>query len=535
MEENPVHPNESKHDRVTRQWLEVMPKGWGTFGDKGMHKGERRMLIERVDDDEDILALVGGTFRQDTDRLHKHNGVAVATSQRVIFLDKGVFGSEEVMEIGYRQIESITYSSGLLMGGIEIKGIGTASYRIEDIKPKGSNKAFADCVRQQIDQLRRQDLTPQRGDTRSDVSAADELQKLAALLQDGHITAEEFEALKQQVLQKDSASDSSAPPANTADDRGEMTPPEPQSSRLPPQNQPPQQTDDKNEMKPLQVLGGCLVLIIAAILIGGVCMVVFSNSDEDTTETSPTATTRPDPTRDASATDTNRTLGAVLTATARPRSTPDVYEEFMNALNAQADCQRLFDIRNSADPQDSIKESMNIELRAVGCYSSSATRNDFTSESTAQTDTAIITSTPTPISLPTGLGISSQAIVDRFSEVGDYDVERDGSVASIYSYDGSFQVGLFGPQHDITEASAIVRVNDDSETTLLENSLLLVVLMNEITSWDPNEALVWLRDSMEQLVSDTSQVITKSHDGYLFELTLLILPSRALLSLDITR
>ena len=99
-----MQSKESKHDRVTRQWLEVMPKG------------ERKMLIERVDDDEDILALVGGTFGADTSRIHKHTGVAVATSKRVIFLDKGVFGSEEVMEISYRQIESITYSTGLLRG-----------------------------------------------------------------------------------------------------------------------------------------------------------------------------------------------------------------------------------------------------------------------------------------------------------------------------------------------------------------------------------------------------------------------------------
>ena len=161
------------------------------------------MLFEIADDNEDILALVGGTFRADTDRLHKHNGVAVATSKRVLFLDKGIIGSSEVMEIGYRNIESITYSSGLMFGGIEIKGLGAASYRIEDIRPKESNKPFADCVRQRIDQMRQQDLASQGADNGNNVSAADELQKLANLLRDGHLTPEEFATMKARIILSD--------------------------------------------------------------------------------------------------------------------------------------------------------------------------------------------------------------------------------------------------------------------------------------------------------------------------------------------
>lgn len=271
-----MHQAEPKHDRVTRQWFEVMPKGWGTFGDKGMHTGERQMLIERVDDDEDVLAIVGGTFRQDTDRLHKHNGVAVATSERVIFLDKGVFGSEEVMEIGYRQIESITYSSGLLHGGIEIRGLGTASYRIEDIRPKESNKVFADCVRQRINYFIRQDSATQPVDEKSDASTVDELQKLASLLQDGHLTAEEFAVLKQEVIQKGLVSNPapasgqvgpetggqtvrplSRGDSSVGDDQNETTPPGDLGGR-PPQGPAPQQTDDKKGPTLRQAWPGCL-------------------------------------------------------------------------------------------------------------------------------------------------------------------------------------------------------------------------------------------------------------------------------------
>ena len=313
-------------------------------------------------------------------------------------------------------------------------------------------------MRQQIDQLRRQDLTPQQGDTKSDVSAAGELQKLAILLQDGHITAEEFETLKQQVIQKDSTSDPSPPPANMADDQNEMTPPEAQSGRLAPQDQAFRQTDDKKGMKPLEVLGGCLILIIAAILIGGVCVVVFSTPDEDTAETPPTAT----PPR---------------TVESTPTATPN-----------------------------SVQETATARLLA--------------------------TSTPihTPVR-PTGLGISSTAIVNRFLELGDFDIERDGTVASIYNYDGTFQVGLFGPQNNISEASAIVRVT--GETSLFENSLLLVVLINEITSWEPNDALEWIADATERVAENPDQAVSKRYGGYLLELRLVAL--LGLIELEITR
>ena len=142
------------------------------------------------------------------------------------------------------------------------------------------------------------------------------------------------------------------------------------------------------------------------------------------------------------------------------------------------------------------------------------------------------TVTPHPTPTPsTGLGISSRAIVNRFLEFGDFDIERDGTVASIYSYDGTFQVGLFGPQNNISEASAIVRVTGD--TSLIENSLFLVVLMNTITSWDPNDALEWLGDAIEQVANNPDRIVSKRYGGYLLEL--LFYPPIGALKLDITR
>lgn len=49
---------------------------------------------------------------------------------------------------------------------------------------------------------------------------------------------------------------------------------------------------------------------------------------------------------------------------------------FAAALNAGATCAELFEIRNEPDPKDAVVETMNAELRRIGCFSSSSTRTD---------------------------------------------------------------------------------------------------------------------------------------------------------------
>ncbi len=189
--------------RIDEQWYSVMPKGWGTFrGDKRMHGGERKMLYDILDQGEDITALVGGTYRaeQDTNRLHKHSGVAVATSKRVIFLDKGILGSKEVSEMPYRSIEGITHSTGMLSGGVQITGLGRAGWRIEDIMPKDSAKLFADSVRHYVEDLHAEMAQQTNRKAESVLSAAEEIEKFASLLERGILTQEEFDTKKRQLL-----------------------------------------------------------------------------------------------------------------------------------------------------------------------------------------------------------------------------------------------------------------------------------------------------------------------------------------------
>ena len=202
-----LHPHQP---RIDKQWNDAIPRGWGTSkawgsdrqerGDKDMHKGERQMLYDILDDDENIKALVGGMYRaeQDTARVSKHNGVAVATDRRVIFLDKGVLGSTDVSEMPYRSIEGLTHSTGMIFGGVQVTGIGRAGWRIENVKPKESAKLFAAAVRGLVDIHHA--ATDQKESSRAEFSEADELVKWARLLTDGIVTQDEFDLKKRQIL-----------------------------------------------------------------------------------------------------------------------------------------------------------------------------------------------------------------------------------------------------------------------------------------------------------------------------------------------
>ena len=191
----------SKEERINQEWEALIPKGWGTFGDKGMHSGEREMLPNLLEDDETLECLVGGKFGPDLGRSHiardksLHSGVGIATDRRVIFLDAG-FLSAEVAELPYSSVETISYSLGMAMGGLKIAARGATSLQMEMIKPMGQAKVFADAVRKRLNA----GPTAAAPTVVQTASAMDELEKAAALYERGLLTAEEFAAKKAQLL-----------------------------------------------------------------------------------------------------------------------------------------------------------------------------------------------------------------------------------------------------------------------------------------------------------------------------------------------
>ena len=118
------------------------------------YPGERKMLEEMIGEDEGILAMVGGMYSADLGQAGinavKHRGIAVASSKRILFLDKGVFGSSETGEMQYDTVSGISHSTGMFRGGIRIIGRGIAGWQIEMVA-KDQIMPFVDAVRVQID------------------------------------------------------------------------------------------------------------------------------------------------------------------------------------------------------------------------------------------------------------------------------------------------------------------------------------------------------------------------------------------------
>ena len=97
----------------------------------------------------------------------------------------------------YASIETVAYSTGLFMAGIKITGRGTANYQIENV-PKNEVQAFVDVVRTH---LMAKNIPAQMTNNTSAHLVADEIEKLASLMERGFLTSQEFDAKKKQLLE----------------------------------------------------------------------------------------------------------------------------------------------------------------------------------------------------------------------------------------------------------------------------------------------------------------------------------------------
>lgn len=174
-------------------------------------KGECHMLASRLDSGERILHAVKGAFAPDLQQFRSmfgqmmHNGVAVLTSKRILFLDKSWFGSEEVGEVPVARVESVSTSRGIALGGLHIHCIGASSYRIEMVDPASAAEEFAKAVRKEIERRTAEPIqavvtaTAQPAPVPT-ASVADELIKLKGLLDAGAIDHTEYDVLKASLI-----------------------------------------------------------------------------------------------------------------------------------------------------------------------------------------------------------------------------------------------------------------------------------------------------------------------------------------------
>ena len=149
-------------------------------------------LPEILHDDENIKYLTSGLMDGTT-------WLVVCTQKRVLLLDHGFLFGFKQSEMNLENINSISFQTGLLFGAIEIWHSG-ARMLIENCDKK-TVKPFTDAVNAAMQAIKKgQGSAPQAPVTSSSDDVVSQLERLAALLEKGILSQEEFQAQKKKLL-----------------------------------------------------------------------------------------------------------------------------------------------------------------------------------------------------------------------------------------------------------------------------------------------------------------------------------------------
>jgi hypothetical protein len=174
-------------------------------------KREVKHLPKIMTDDERIMALTSGYHGKKTMLL-------VCTNRRLLFIDKGMFFGLKVKQLNLDRVQSIDSSYVILFGNIQVWD-GAAAYNISLVL-KDSIDPFVRAVRDAIQQYKaismqdamagqrpaQRPLPPpnpahyQAPKPSKEIDMLEQLERLAKLKADGHLSEEEFEAQKRKLL-----------------------------------------------------------------------------------------------------------------------------------------------------------------------------------------------------------------------------------------------------------------------------------------------------------------------------------------------
>lgn len=167
-------------------------------------KKEIRYLPKILAEGEPILALTSGMMNNRT-------WLAVCTSRRVIFLNRGMMFGLQQIQMGLDRIQSIDSSFSLVFGSIRVWD-GSTSMEISLVL-KASVGPFVKTVQEAADRYKRQmvhDLAAtatgahhtatQAGSLAAGSALTSELERLAKLRAEGHLSEAEFVAAKRKLL-----------------------------------------------------------------------------------------------------------------------------------------------------------------------------------------------------------------------------------------------------------------------------------------------------------------------------------------------
>ena len=161
-----------------------------TGASKFLARKEIKELPSILWEDELPERIVQGSYNNKT-------GILVATNKRLIFIDKGIF-SLKAEDFPYDKISSMQYSTGILMGGIEIYASGNKA-EIKNVA-KDQVKPFCEYVRARITKTAPHASAPQAHIATSKGNIIDQLERLSKLKDKGILTEEEFKEQKQKLL-----------------------------------------------------------------------------------------------------------------------------------------------------------------------------------------------------------------------------------------------------------------------------------------------------------------------------------------------
>ncbi len=168
--------SQEKADRIDAQWRERSTM-WGrdshnlveglfaqflgswTSRDRKSYNGEHRMLYDILDDDENIEYWLGGRWGEENEfgapglgvtELQGHKGIAVATSSRVLLLNKGKI-TNNVAELPYQNIETVEFNDGMMSSGVKFRGRLIEEYdfyfdHMNKADVKGQTYPLVDCI-----------------------------------------------------------------------------------------------------------------------------------------------------------------------------------------------------------------------------------------------------------------------------------------------------------------------------------------------------------------------------------------------------
>ncbi len=164
---------------------------------------EIRYLPKILSDDERLLAITSGFMNNRT-------WLAVCTNKRVLFLDRGMFFGLRQLQMNLDRIQSIDSSFGLVFGAIRVWDGATAM--TIGLVLKSTVMPFVKTVQEAMDRYKRQMVselaasasnahrTASMTGSIQQVDFTSELERLAKLKADGHLSEAEFNAAKAKLL-----------------------------------------------------------------------------------------------------------------------------------------------------------------------------------------------------------------------------------------------------------------------------------------------------------------------------------------------